>query len=186
MEKSIDVDSQRRFRHPAIVKLKPLDSPELLELVAGWLSREENYQWLDFGDRRQTPTPMWLKILTQQRTNLLRVFAPDDDDTPIGVVGLSEINHHFRTARIWVVRGDPSFKGRGYATAATAAMLAIAFRELGLHAVNTGIVEGNVSVRIAERLHFNFIGRQRQCHSIDGRLCDRLWFDILASEYRVM
>jgi len=28
-----------------------------------------------------------------------------------------------------------------------------------------------------ERLGFRFIGRQRQCHYIDGRPCDRLMFD---------
>lgn len=166
------------------MKLKPLDSAELLEFVAGWLSQKEIYQWLDFGDRKQTATTVWLKILVQQNTHLLRAYTADDDETPIGVVGLSEINHHFKTARVWVVAGDPSFRGRGYARAATSAMLAIAFHDLGLHAVNTGIVDGNVSVRIAESLHFNFIGRQRQCHAIDGHLCDRLWFDILASEYR--
>lgn len=32
------------------MKLLPLDNPELIELVAGWLGREENYKWLDFGN----------------------------------------------------------------------------------------------------------------------------------------
>jgi hypothetical protein len=36
------------------MKLLPLDRPEFLELVAGWLARKENYQWLDFGNGRRS------------------------------------------------------------------------------------------------------------------------------------
>lgn len=165
------------------MKLKPIDSPELIECVAGWLSVRENYQWLDFGDGRQSLAPAWLKIMTQRDSHLLRVFTSDGEDTPLGVVGLSDINPHFKTARIWVVVGDRSFRARGYGTRATTAMLGVAFRELGLHAVNTWIVDGNPSLRIAERLQFRFIGRQRHCHYIDGRAQDRLWFDLLDSEF---
>jgi hypothetical protein len=37
---------------------------------------------------------------------------------------------------------------------------------------------------VLERLKFRFYGRQRQCHCIDGRFYDRLYFDLLASEHR--
>ena len=165
------------------MKLKALDSPDLIQLASGWLAQKENYQWLDFGDGRQTLTPAWLKIMTQRDTNLLRVFAPADDHTPVGVVALSDINREFKTARIWVVAGDKSFRASGYATSAASAMLTVAFRDLGLQAVNTWIVDGNRSMRIADRLNFKPIGCLRECHYIDGRPHDRLWLDILASEH---
>lgn len=166
------------------MKLKPLDSPELVELAAGWLSQKENNQWLDFGDGKRTLTPAWLKIMTQRDTQVLRVFTLDDDETPIGIAGLSEINHHFKTARLWVVLGEKSLQMRGHGRRATSAILTVAFRDLGLQAVNTWVVEGNPSLKIAQRLNFTFIGRQRQCHYIDGRPYDRLWFDILAAEHK--
>lgn len=166
------------------VNLRPLDSPELIHLVAGWLARNENCQWLDFGDGRQALTPAWLKIMTQRKNTLLRVYTIDEPEIPIGVVGLEDINWSFRTARVWVVAGDKAFATRGYATRATSKMLTLAFRELGLHAINTWIVDGNPSIRVAERLNLRFIGRQRQCHYIDGRPYDRVWFDLLASEHR--
>lgn len=31
------------------MKLIALDSAVLMALVAGWLSQEENFEWLDFG-----------------------------------------------------------------------------------------------------------------------------------------
>src|SRR6266850_521660 len=121
------------------MNLLPIDTPERLRLVATWMGREENYQWLDVGE------------------------------TPAGVVGLTNIDRPFRTARIWVVAGEKTFAARGHATDAARRLLTIGFRELGLEAVNTWIVEDNPSVRIAHRLRFKFIGRQRRCHVVEGR-----------------
>ena len=102
----------------------------------------------------------------------------------VGIVGLTNVDRVFGTARIWVVVGDKTFGARGHATHAASRLLSYAFRELKLRAVNTWIVEHNPSRRIAERLNFTLVGRQRQCHVIDGRPYDRLWFDILASEHK--
>jgi hypothetical protein len=43
------------------MKLLPPDTPEVFELVASWLARKENCQWLDFGNGRQSVTPALLK-----------------------------------------------------------------------------------------------------------------------------
>ncbi len=165
------------------MRLLPLDSPERLQLVAHWLAQKENYQWLDFGDGRQLVSAEWLKIGMQRGSYVLRLFTSGADDTPIGIVGFSNINPHFKTASIWVVAGDKSFAARGQATRAASEMLSLGFEELGLRSVQTWIADGNQSQRIAKRLKFRLIGRQRQCHCVDGRVYDRLWFDLLASEH---
>jgi len=166
------------------MNLRRIDGPELLELAARWLAREEDSQWFHPRNPRQAVSPEWLKIVIQRGDDVLRVFTTDKNEVPIGVVGLSEVDRNFRTARIWVLVGDKSFHARGYATRAASKMLTIAFHELGVHAVNTWIVEGNPSVRIAKRLNFRLIGRQRECHYIEGKVYDRLWFDLLDSEHR--
>lgn len=166
------------------MQLKPLDLPEDIQLVAGWLAQKENFQWLDFGDGRQLVSPEWLAVAIQHRTIVLRLFTSDDqDERPIGVVALSNINSNFKTANIWVVLGDKAYAGRGYASRATSKMVTLGFRELGLYAIHTWIVEHNPAIKVAERVRFKLIGRQRRCHCIDGRPYDRLWFDILASEH---
>ncbi len=166
------------------MKLLPLDRPELLELVAGWLARKENHQWLDFGNGRQIITPTLLKIMAQRETHFLRAFTSEREDIPIGIVGLNSVDRTFKTAMFWGVTGEKSFRHRGYSTLASSRFLTLAFRDLGLHAINTWAVDRNPSLRTIERLGFRFIGRQRQCHYIDGRLYDRLMFDLLASEHR--
>src|SRR5580765_4774931 len=116
------------------MQLLPLDSPERIRLASGWLTQKENYQWLDFGDGRQLVSAEWLKVAMQRGSYVLRIFTADDDETPIGVVGLSNINPHFNTASIWVVLGEKRHSGRGYATRATCAMLTLGFGQLGIGA----------------------------------------------------
>ena len=165
------------------VTLRPVDSPELLRLVAGWLNAPANAKWLDFGDGRQHVTPEWLKIATQRGVLALRLFEADDA-TPAGAVGLGNINPHFKSATFWVVLGDKRLTRHGYATRATRSMLSLGFEELGLHSINTWIVDNNPSIGVARNVGFRPAGRQRQCHYIDGRAYDRLWFDLMASEHK--
>lgn len=166
------------------MKLLPLQDPALIALVTRWLGDEENWRWLDFGGNRQPPTAALVKIMAQRDNNAMRVFTADDDKTPIGVFGLSNINRAFKTAAAWVVLGEKSYARCGYATRASRAVLSLGFRELGLEAITSWAVDGNPSLEIHRRLNFTFVGRQRRCHWIDGRPCDRLLFDILASEHQ--
>jgi RimJ/RimL family protein N-acetyltransferase len=180
MEKSIAPGSATPLPH---LRLRPADSPDLLRLVAGWLAEPDNAKWLDFGDGRLRASAEWLKIAMQRGALAVRVFDAEDG-TPIGAAGLGDINPHFKTAHYWVVLGDKRYAGRGYASLATSRMLTVGFSELGLRAIQTWIVEHNPSVAVARRARFRPIGRQRQCHVIDGRPYDRLLFDILAEEHQ--
>ncbi len=165
------------------MNMLPLDAPEIIELAAGWLAQKENYQWLDFGNGRVIVTPTLLKIMAQRDANFMRVYTADDGK-PVGIVGLNNVDPVFGTATFWGASGEKSFRNRGYSTFASSRLLTHAFRGLGLNAINTWAVDHNPSLRTIERLGFRFVGRQRQCHTIDGRSHDRLLFDLLASEYR--
>jgi RimJ/RimL family protein N-acetyltransferase len=165
------------------MKLLPLDRPELIELAAGWLGRKENYQWLDFGGGRQVVSPALLKVMAQRDTHFMRICF-DRDGNPTGISGLNNVDRVFGTATFWGATGEKSLQKRGFGTFVGSRFLTLAFRELGLHSINTWVAETNPSLRLVERLGFRFIGRQRQCHYIDGRAHDRLLFDLLASEHR--
>ena len=129
------------------MKLLPLDAPELLLLAAKWLAAKENYQWLDFGNGRQVVTPALLKIMTQREPHFLRIYTWGPDDRPVGIVGLNSVDRAFKTGTLWAVAGEKSFANRGYVSLASSKFLTLAFRDLGLHVVDTWIVDRNPSVR---------------------------------------
>lgn len=167
---------------PPIMELLPLDTPEQIELAAGWLSTYDNYKWLDFGAGVQKVGPATLKVMAQRDLHVIRLFTADDGDLPVGIVGLTNVDRSHKTATLWGVLGRKRYGG--FITRATSRLLTYAFTELGLRAVTAWTVEINVASRRAlERLHFRYIGRQRQCHYIDGRPYDRLLFDLLAAEH---
>lgn len=166
--------------------LKALGRATDYELAASWLSRKENNQWLDFGNARLGVTPALVRIMAQRDTHLIRLYTADDDDTPIGIAALNNIDRRMRTGMLWAVAGEKRFRNRGYAQVAASRLLTLAFQELGLHSVTTWTVDENASRRAVARLGFRFIGRQRQCHFIDGEPHDRLLFDLLAGEHHEM
>jgi len=167
------------------MKLLPLDSPELIELVAGWLAKPDNYKWLDFGNGVQTLTPVTLKIMTQREIQVIRAYTADHQDVPVGVVGLTNVDRKFKTASLWAVLGNKRYGG--CTTEACSKMLTLGFTELGLQGINAWTLETNRPAQsVLDRLHFRYIGRQRQCHCIDGRWFDRLLYDLLATEHEAI
>lgn len=166
------------------MKFLPLDRAELIELAAGWLARKENHQWLDFGNAGQAISPALLRIMAQRDAHFMRLYTSPHDDAPIGIVALNNVDRRFRSAVFWGAAGDKSFRSRGWGTLAGSRFLTLALRELGLNVIQTWVAEGNPSQRLVERLGFRFVGRQRQCHAIDGRPRDRLLYDLLAAEHR--
>lgn len=169
------------------MELREIETTDI-ERVAGWLSREENYRWLDFGAGRRAIDAVTLRVMLQRDLHLLRGFTPDGGGGElIGVVGLSDIDREFRTATLWFVLGEKGYGRRGYTTRAASRLLTLGFRDLGLGAVSAWTVECNTgSRRVLERLNFRLVGRQRRCHYLDGRPFDRLWFDLLAGEHEEM
>lgn len=164
--------------------LAPIERPEIT-LVAGWLADPENARWLDFGPGRQVLTATSLALMLQRDIHVLRAVRVADAEAPVGVVALSNVDRRFRTAQLWYVLGDKRYAGRGCTTVAVAQLLDLGFDDIVLDAINAWAVEANrASIRVLERNRFRLVGRQRQCHYIDGRPFDRLLFDLLASEFK--
>ena len=90
-----------------------------------------------------------------------------------------------RNAEAWCVLGDKSYGPQGLTLRAAKKLLEYGFGELGLHCIYAWTVEINRGGRrLLELMGFRFAGRLRESHHIDGRTYDRLWFDLLAHEFR--
>src|SRR2546428_2163891 len=93
-----------RRRSPTM-KLLPLDSPDLIELVAGWLGKPDNYKWVDFGNGVQMVNPITLKIMTQRDIHVFRADTAEQRGVPAGGVGLNHVDRPFQKASGLAGRG---------------------------------------------------------------------------------
>lgn len=162
------------------MKLLPLEN-EHLPLVCEWLSRPE-CEWLDFGEMRNF-TPLSMKLLMRKKDDVYRLYASDEEpSTPLGIAVLHNVHARFKSGSFWTVSGKRGFFKQAFL--ANIELLKIAFFELGLESVNAWLVDGNrCSLYALEMLGFHYVGRQRQCHVIQGQMKDRLLFDLLRSEF---
>jgi len=84
-----------------------------------------------------------------------RVFAVVTDGAHVGNAGLKHVDMQCVQAELWVYIGEPSARGKGLGSAATAALLDVAFREIGLARIYLHVAEFNMPARrMYERLGF--------------------------------
>ncbi|MEU3414914.1 GNAT family protein [Streptomyces sp. NPDC006658] len=115
---------------------------------------------------------------------LLLAVCRADEPGVVGEVVLTLTSAHARQAEIgWVF--DPRHAGRGYATEAAAALVALAFGQLGVHRVFARLDALNTaSARVCERL-----GMRREAHLVESDLDGDRWgseyvYALLAREWR--
>lgn len=165
------------------MKLKPFD-PRWTAIVAAWLNEEENWKWLQFGSGCEKPDPLTFRMMIQSPEHEFHLYFEDSQNQPIGLVAVSDIDHHAKTGRLWFVLGDKNLAGKGYTKGAVNEYLRYAFIDLGLNSITAHTVsENEASIRILENCNFNFIGRRRQCLPVKGKFYDQMLFDLLASEF---
>jgi RimJ/RimL family protein N-acetyltransferase len=119
-----------------------------------------------------------------QRTSLFFVIYEPPELRPIGVTGLSHLNHSHRTATFGISIGEADCWGKGYGTEATLLMLDYAFNVLGLHNVILDVMSYNErAIRAYQRAGFRELGRRRQSYRLGDRVYDQVFMDCLASEF---
>jgi [ribosomal protein S5]-alanine N-acetyltransferase len=124
--------------------------------------------------------------LEAQRRRLERSehgYAILDGAAIAGVISLTNVVYGpFCNANVgyWV---DEGRNGRGLATRALAAIVELAFGELGLHRVEAGtLVDNLASQRVLEKNGFELIGLARRYLKIAGEWRDHLLFQRVADE----
>ncbi|NVN09779.1 GNAT family N-acetyltransferase [Nguyenibacter vanlangensis] len=172
----------KRWRHLETSRREV--TQETARLISEWLEPKTVHQWLDFGGGRQTYTPQGMHIASRSPANMIRVVTTEPDGRPIGVVALAHINTVFGTAMIWGLRPRLRPPARTNMAREMRALMREAFETLDLRSVHAFVADGN-TISCAGMLAAGFVdvGRQRQCHVIDGEVYDRILFDITREEF---
>ncbi|RYH27828.1 MAG: N-acetyltransferase [Alcaligenaceae bacterium] len=105
------------------------------------------------------------------------------DDSFAGLFGLRLGKPAYRVAEIWY-KFHPAFWGRGYATEAVVAILALGFNDLQLHRIEAGCAVDNIaSIRVLEKAGMQREGRCRKILPIRGEWHDNYIYAILEEDF---
>ena len=114
--------------------------------------------------------------------DVYRVFAPSASHAAVGIVAIVNIHPRHRHGTMWVVLGDKRYSGQGYTAQASSETLKYVFDELKLNSISSYVVDSNRNPLVSI-LGFRYYGRQRECHYVDGRFRDRVWYELLSAEF---
>lgn len=158
--------------------------PQWAWIVTQWLIESKKKESIRIGMNDQELDPLTFRHMCNDPCNRFYLIFEEEQRQPVGIVALSEINIHSKTARLWYVMASVNPVDIKYLSEAMHQMAVIAFNELGLESIYAWTLNTDaISKQVLVNNRFNFIGRRRQCHPIDGKLYDRLLYDIIAEDF---
>ena len=166
----------------ASVEIEPLSSTDF-EAVAGWLATPAINRWLTPEWRERPANAVVLAIAVRNRRN--RFFLVRYNGEPCGLVALSDIDRVDRTAMVWYALGQPQLSGKGITSEALRQLIRVGFDELELRSLHAwAMAQNQASIRILRKTGFREAGRLRQSACLDGEQTDRIYFDLISTEWR--
>lgn len=163
----------------ALVTLRPLEAGDLSNL-ARW--RNAAFDWL-FGSRyvAESGQAEWFRRYQTDPTQM--IFTVQVEGTPVGCIGLANIDRDHDRAELGRMMIDPSHQGHGYGTDAVRALAEYAFIDLGLHRLYLYVLTSNAAaVRLYHVAGFTCEGTLREHVWKHGAFRDVLLMGRLAGE----
>lgn len=106
--------------------------------------------------------------------------------TPIGNLGLMEIDWRASNAELGIMIGEKSYWNQGYGAEAVRLLVRHSFETLNLHRIWLRVYATNLrAIRSYEKAGFTLEGRKREADYQDGRYIDVLLMSILRHEWKI-
>lgn len=151
-------------------------------------SRPEQVRYQSFDAHTEETARAYIAaVIADARAEPRLVFdlaITRDGGELIGRAGFRRDANELRVGELWF-NVAPELTGQGFATEAARAVLAFAFRELGMHRMWGDCDPRNpASARVMEQLGMRREGHHVQNVFLKGEWCDSLIYALRASEHR--
>ncbi|HZC04310.1 MAG TPA: GNAT family protein [Ktedonobacterales bacterium] len=128
----------------------------------------------DYDRDAKEPHPSWVGYLVYDRVT----------DTPIGGIGLRDIDLSIGAAELGISIGRKDYWGQGFGTEAITLLLDWGFTILGLYNVMlTTYAYNERALRSYRKIGFREIGRRREAQRLGDRRYDLVFMDLLRPEF---
>ncbi len=107
-----------------------------------------------------------------------------EDDTLLGNCGIQELNHLNQTAEVGLFIGDEENRGKGYGQEALRLLLGFCFHTLNIHNVMLTVYSFNErAIHTYQKIGFREFGRRHECYYLNGSRYDKIYMELLRSDY---
>ena len=168
------------------VRLRPIEREDLPRFVTWFSDQEVRRHLLVYTGFSLAHEERWFQELLgrMERQETLILVIETKSGTPIGNIGLHDIDWKNRQAELGIVIGEKTHWGQGYGPAAIRTMLRLAFQEMNLHRVFLVVNADNQrGIRCYQKVGFQHEGTLRDATFKEGTYCDQYVMSVLATEY---
>lgn len=157
------------------IQIRPIKKQDL-EYLNSWKNNRKIYKFLGGGFMPVSidTQEQWLENIIDTTSNNKRfIIERVDNNKPIGLIGLYDINWIHRTAEIGLFIGDGSEQGNGYAKIAYEIIESFAKKDLNLRKIKLFVVyNNNKALSLWKSVGFSEIGKLSRERYIDGEYLD--------------
>lgn len=167
------------------VNLRALKRSDIDSLLR-WFDDPEVIQYVNFHlPMTEMAEEKYIENVATSSSDVVFIIeALDDDNRPIGTMGLHGINPKDQNCFIGIGIGEKSHWGKGYGTEATQLIIEYGFHQLNLHRIWASVLAYNErSLRMLKTLGFQEEGRQREAMYKNGEFHDIVIFGLLRDEW---
>ncbi len=137
-----------------------------------WINNPENNKFLHYElPLEYEKTCKWYEGVKNNKNRFDAVI--EYKDSPVGIVGLLNIDYKNKKCEEYITLGDTSLKRRGIATKALELVCLYAFKELNLRKVVAYVEYGNPSLYLHTKVGFQIEGFLRSDLLVQNESVDR-------------
>lgn len=167
--------------------IRDLDQHDLDFIHALHLIPEvQRYATMDLPESVTTSIGYLNNYIEQQNTTPRKEYGfciSLTDQTPIGLIGLSNCSDKFKNAELWF-KLAPEYWGKGYTAEAALVLMEFGFTRLLLHRIEAGVAtENTASIRVLEKIGMKREGLRRKILPIRGEWKDNYHYALLEEEF---
>ena len=153
------------------VKIRKFEFKDIENKIE-WINNPENNKYLHYDlPLEYKKTCSWFENIKDNKSRYDAVI--EYNGTPVGIVGLLEIDYKNKKCEEYITIGDTSLKRKGIATKALELICSYAFNDLKLDKVVAYVEYGNPSLYLHTKVGFQIEGFLRNDLIVDGKSIDR-------------
>ncbi|MBL8132437.1 MAG: GNAT family N-acetyltransferase [Anaerolineae bacterium] len=158
------------------------------QTFAGWYQDGEFARLFDAGPavpKSERDTEKYMDEAARDRGRYAFAIRQHYSDEMIGILEIDSVQWTHGSAWLAIGIGDPSHRGKGFATEAMKLALRFAFHELNLHRLQLTVFSYNeAAIRLYEHLGFQREGVFREALHRDGQRYDMILYGLLKTEWQ--